>query len=98
MLRYLSIDGRIFFWRTKDDQEVDLLIENRGELIAAVEIKSSSVITPQYFSGLRAFAEEHPTVPRYIVADVPESFQLQGLATVLPWREYLGLLNKWLRQ
>ena len=98
MLRYLSIDGRIFFWRTKDNQEVDLLIENRGELIAAVEIKSSSVITPQYFSGLRAFAEEHPTVPRYIVADVPESFQLQGLATVLPWREYLGLLNKWLRQ
>jgi predicted AAA+ superfamily ATPase len=98
MLRYLSVDGRIFFWRTKDDQEVDLLIENRGELIAAVEVKSSSVITPQYFSGLRAFAEEHPTVPRYIVADVPESFQLQGLATVLPWREYLRLLDDWLRQ
>ena len=76
----------------------NLLVSDRGELIAAVEIKSSSVITPQYFSGLRAFAEEHPTVPRYIVADVPESFQLQGLATVLPWREYLGLLNKWLRQ
>lgn len=98
LLRYLSIDGRAFFWRTKDGREVDLLIEDRGALIAAVEIKSSSVITPHYFSGLRTFAEEHPTVPRYIVADVPESFELQDLATVLPWREYLVLLDRWLRR
>ena len=98
LLRYLSTDGRAFFWRTKDGQEVDLLIEDRGVLIAAVEIKSSSVITPQYFSGLRAFADEHPSVPRYVVADVPEGFELQDLATVLPWREYLMLLDRWLRK
>jgi hypothetical protein len=39
---------------------------------------------PQYFSGVRAFAEEHQTVPRYIVADMPESFQLRDRVTLLP--------------
>jgi predicted AAA+ superfamily ATPase len=95
-IKYTSSDGRCYFWRTKDGQEVDLLIENRGNLIAAVEIKSSSVITPQYFSGLRAFSDEYPHIPRYIVADVQEAFQLDNLATVLPWSEYLRLLEKWL--
>lgn len=96
LVKYLSIDGRTFFWRTKDGQEVDLLIEDRGEIIAAIEIKSSAIVTIQHLSGLRAFAEEHPKIARYVVAEVPHSYVIEGLATVLPWREYFKLLKGWI--
>lgn len=97
LLKYTSPDGRLFFWRTKEGQEVDLLIEKHGVLIAAIEIKSSSVITPQHLSGLRAFAEEHPNVPRYIVANAPEKFEIKDVGTVLPWRDYLKFVQRLLR-
>jgi predicted AAA+ superfamily ATPase len=95
LTKYLSPDGRIFYWRTKDDQEVDLLIENKGQLIAAIEIKSSKKITKEYLGSLKAFADEYPSVPRYVVSNVPENYDLDGI-TVLNWKSYLIKLEKWL--
>lgn len=95
LVNYLSPDGRIFFWRTKDDQEVDLLIENKGKLIAAIEIKSSTKVTKEYLSGLRSFSEEYPNVPCYAVARVPEAFNVDSV-NVLPWEKYLKELQRWL--
>ncbi len=95
LVKYLSIDGRIFFWRTKDGQEVDLLIENRGKLIAALEIKSSTKVTKEYLSALNSFNQDHPNIPRYVVARVPQAYDLDGI-TVLPWQRYLAEMPTWL--
>lgn len=88
LAKYLSGDAEIYYWRTRDDLEVDLVIEHKGKLIAAIEIKSSQRVTSEYLSGLRAFASEHPKVPCFVVARVPEPFELEGV-TVLPWERYL---------
>lgn len=93
LVKYFSSDGRIFFWRTKDGQEVDLLIESRGQLVAAIEIKSSTKVSMEYLSGLSAFHEEHPKVPRYVVARVPKVYDLNGIQ-VLPWESYLNIVTE----
>lgn len=93
--QYLSDDGRVFFWRTKDGQEVDLVIERRGRLIAAVEIKSSTRVTGEYLSALKAFNADYPGVPRYVAARVAQAYDLEGI-TVLPWERYLQELAGWL--
>ncbi len=95
LVKYLSPDGRLYFWRTKDDQEVDLLLENKGKLIAAVEIKSSTKVSRENLSGLKSFSEEYPQVPSYVVARVPEAYELD-FVSVLPWEKYLVKLQSWL--
>ena len=95
LVSYLSSDGRVFFWRTKDGQEVDLLLEHKGRLIAAVEIKSSERVTGEYLSALRAFRADYPDVPRYVAARVPQAYDVDGV-TVLPWERYLQGLPAWL--
>lgn len=96
LARYLSGDAQLYYWRTRDDLEVDLIIENRGKVIAAVEIKSSSRVTAEHLSGLHAFGEEHPQVARFVAAQVDEPFELNG-TTVLPWEKYLSEVVTWLK-
>lgn len=64
---YAGSEARLFFWRTNHGAEVDLLVERHGKLVAAIECKTSRRIGGGDLSGLRSFAEEHPTVPRFIV-------------------------------
>ena len=42
------------FWRTQSKQEVDFIIND----IAAIEVKSKTIIAPKDFKGLRALKEE----------------------------------------
>lgn len=95
LVRYLSSDGRIFFWRTKDGQEVDLLIEHKGKLIAAVEIKSSTKVSMEDLAALKAFNQDYPGVPRFVAARVPQAYDLHDIS-VLPWEQYLQRLLEWL--
>ena len=97
LAHYLSPDARLYFWHTLDDKEVDLLIENKGKIIAAIEIKSSTKVSLNYLSGLKAFASYYPDVPRYVVARVPESYSENGI-TILTWQQYLDQLCEWLKE
>jgi uncharacterized protein len=94
-VQYSSSDGQVSFWRTKDDMEVDIIIESRGTVKAAVEIKSSERVSEQYLKGLLAFQADHPNVPCYVVAKVPERYMVRSV-TVLPWAQYLRELESWL--
>ena len=80
MLHYLQVEHSLCFWRTKDDEEVDLLFLRGGDPILACEIKSSSHITPMALKGLKAFHSEHPSVERVVVAPVATSFEIDGIA------------------
>ncbi len=88
-------ETRLFFWRTHSGAEVDLLLQRHGELRVAIEIKSKSHVATADLSGLRTFAEVHPTVPRLVVAPVPNAFELNGVL-VLPYRQFLSELAQWL--
>lgn len=93
---YLGREVNLYYWRTNHGAEVDLLLERHGELLAAVECKSSTQIGGSQLSGLRAFHEEHPAVPAYLVCRAPHAFKIEHIQ-VLPWREYFSELPGWLK-
>ena len=88
-LDYVRADARLYYWRTNNGAEVDLVVELNGKIGFAVEFKSRSSVSGADLSGLRAFREDWPEVPCLLVCTAPESFNLD-FAEVLPWREYLS--------
>ncbi len=53
----LRPEGATMFWRTSDNKEVDLVIEQAGKLIA-VEVKASQSVNASATSGLKVLREE----------------------------------------
>ena len=91
LIKYQQKELSICFWRTKDDEEVDLVFLKGGEPFLACEIKSSSTVTPIALRGLRAFHSEHPCVERVVVAPVDLSFQI-GEVSVLSVKDFMTRL------
>ncbi len=73
---YRQKDWKFYFWRTSHGAEVDILIEQAGKLIAAIECKSKIQIAKRDFSGLESFLEVFPKVKTYICAPVDKSRKL----------------------
>lgn len=94
-LHYAQSEASLFFWRTHHGAEVDLLIEKHKQIMAAVEIKSAGQIAKTHLSGLRAFRQEYPEVPCFVVTTVDSAYELDGVK-ILPWRDYLNELSHWL--
>lgn len=91
LIKYQQKELSICFWRTKDDEEVDLVFLKGGEPFLACEIKSSSTVTPIALRGLGAFHSEHPCVERVVVAPVDLSFQI-GEVSVLSVKDFMTRL------
>ena len=95
LVDYGHPETRIFYWRTNQGAEVDLLFERHGRLRAAVEIKGKPGVVGSDLRGLRSFAGAHPEVPRVVACLAPEPFRLEGVE-VLPYARFLGELGRWL--
>jgi len=48
--------AELFHYRTKDKVEVDAVLENRQGEVVGIEVKASSTVGPDDFSGLRHLA------------------------------------------
>lgn len=94
-LDYRRAEARLYYWRTHNGAEVDLLIERHGRLRLAVEIKAKRRVSGADVPGLRSFGEAHPGVPRVVAAEVPEEYAL-GDVLVLPYRSFLQRLPRFL--
>lgn len=92
-ISYAQSEASVFYWKTNNGAEVDLLIEKHGKLLAAVEIKSSKYISGAHLSGIRSFRAEHPTVPCFVVSRVPHSYELDG-TQILVWKEFFDKLRE----
>jgi predicted AAA+ superfamily ATPase len=88
-LDYARADARLYYWRTNNGAEVDLVVELNGRIAFAVEFKSRPSVSGADLSGLRSFREDWPQTPCLLVCTAPESFSLD-FAEVLPWRVYLA--------
>lgn len=95
-LDYSGAEARLFYWRTHNGAEVDLLIERHGRLRLAAEIKAKRRVSGADVSGLRSFGQAHPRVPRVVVAEVPNEYALGDVA-VLPYPVFFERLRHWLR-
>lgn len=85
---YAHADARLYYWRTNNRAEVDLVVELNGRIAFAVELKSRPSVSGVDLSGLRAFRDDWPEVLCLLICTAPASFSLD-FAEVLPWREYL---------
>lgn len=76
-------DAKFSYWRTKNHQEVDLVAEVGGKVIA-VEIKATAQPGDRDFAGLAAFREEEKCDAAYLVCQVerPQRFKH---GTAIPW-------------
>ncbi len=63
-ISYREIDLDLSFWRLPSGIEVDFIV---GDIILAVEAKSSPKITRNHLKGLRTLINEHPEVERRVV-------------------------------
>ena len=88
-LSYKGSEASLFFWRTSNGSEVDLLIERHGKIQAAIEIKLTPRVSSTHLSGLRSFRREHTNTPLFLVSTTPNAYTLDGV-NVIPWQEFLS--------
>jgi uncharacterized protein len=90
---YYELDLKFSYWHTSNNMEVDLII-SRGasKPIAAIEIKSSSVIERKQLSGLISFKLEYPDARRYCVCQTPNAYEVEGVE-VINWTQIYQVLK-----
>ncbi len=87
-LSYLREEINLYFFRTSEGAEVDLILEKHREIIA-VEIKSSEM--PQKLTGLKSFLKDHKVNKALCVCRTPRVYEQNGI-TFVPWQDYVEQL------
>jgi predicted AAA+ superfamily ATPase len=79
----------LYYWRSHDGYEIDLLIQTPSGL-APIEIKSTGTPTARHAAQLSRFGELAPGVarPGLLVCAIPEARTLPGGHLALPWQEF----------
>lgn len=93
---YAQSEARLYFWRSNHGAEVDLLVERHGRLLAAVEARTARQIGGKDVSGLRAFADENPDVPRYVVTPEALPHRRDDGILVTNWADFIEQFRSWL--
>ena len=83
----------IYFWRDSKGLEIDLLLEDGGNL-TPVEIKSGQTVAPDFMTSLRKWCELSgiPDRPALLVYGGTSSFA-NGNISIVPWRKLAALVN-----
>lgn len=78
----------INFWRTKDNAEVDFIL-NRGEQIMPIEVKKQTFAKPEIKRSLRSFMGKYQPREAYVVnLSLKESLQLEKTKVIfIPYYE-----------
>lgn len=92
-IKYSGSEVRMYYWRTGNGAETDLLLEKHGAIIAAIEIKSTSQVSGADCSGLRAFSEEYPSTPLFVACTAQNGYDLKGVS-VVPWQEMFSKIDE----
>lgn len=80
------------YWRTKQGEEVDIIIDHRGHRMA-VEIKTSTKPNADDLKGLHSFCNKYKFKEAYLVCQIARA-QKFGDITALPWWEFLQLISR----
>jgi predicted AAA+ superfamily ATPase len=88
----LKLGFQFSFIRTKDDREVDIVIEGAGEPLTLVEIKSTSLVNSSHLQGLAHFQTFFPKARLFCLSLDPNPKQF-GNITALPWDKGLKELG-----
>ncbi len=87
--QYLKKDYLLYYLRTKDQAEIDLIIERPGKGPLLVEIKSTDRPDSADAKKLERFLGDFRGAKAYLICMVERS-QMMGNVLCLPWREGIG--------
>jgi len=91
---YQDLGYRLYYWRTKTNLEVDLVLYGERGL-KAFEIKRSDRYSNEDLKGLRAFKQDYPAADTYFLYCGSREFDENGIQ-VLPLAETLPLIREYL--
>lgn len=89
--QYKELDYEFFYLRTKDDVEVDLIIDRPGKELMVIEIKSSRNIDERHIKNLKHFESDFPGAI-FICASRVEEKRVIGNTLVLPYTDALNAI------
>jgi predicted AAA+ superfamily ATPase len=84
--KYLKTDFRFSYLRTKDDLEIDLIIERPGKPLALIEIKSATHIDEQDLNKLQKIKSDLAPCELMIFSNEPRTRHLET-GTIYPWKK-----------
>lgn len=85
---YFRLNYRFSYLRTKDDAEIDLVIERPGKPLLCIEIKSSDTVDEDDLRTLANLSKDLPNSEAICLCNEPIR-RKTGEITVIPWREGL---------
>ncbi len=89
---YFQPDWRFSYLRTKDDAEIDLIIDRPGHPIALIEIKSTDHVKEEDIAAVRRFKKDMPGSEAFCFSLDLTSKVIDGVLCV-PWQIGLGRLG-----
>ncbi len=81
---YHELDYKFSYLRTKDDVEIDLIIERPNGRVSLVEIKSAEKIDERHLRHLVHFEKDFPKADLICISNEKSPRKI-GRVTVLPW-------------
>lgn len=88
---YARSEDRYSYLRTKDDLEIDLIIQRSPRELWAVEIKSSTRVDAVAVSRREKLVKDLKA-KRFIVVSQEPVARREGMAEIIPWQEFLSEL------
>lgn len=88
---YYRKDWLFSYLRTKDDVEIDLIIDRPQEPLCCIEIKSSNSVRPQDINQFAKITSDMKEVRAYCFSNDPRPKQIFNIEC-LPWRDGIKLL------
>jgi uncharacterized protein len=89
---YHELDFKFSYLRTKDDVEVDLIIDRPGQSEVLLEIKSSDRIDDRHVNNLVHFHKDFPDAELICASRVTHKQVVNGIK-VLPWQDALTYIG-----
>jgi predicted AAA+ superfamily ATPase len=93
LTHYRKREWRLSYLRTKDDAEIDLVVERPGQPLLCIEIKSSTQVDENDLQGFMRLTNELENCEAVCFANVSHR-RTWGKITVWPWQE--GFAHYWL--
>ncbi len=84
--RHRGVPPSLYYWRSREGLEVDLLVERNG-VLTPIEVKASATITPTHAAEVRKWRAlaGQPDVPAALIADVDRPFSVAPGVRAVPW-------------
>ena len=92
LIRYKDLEWNVSYLRTKDDAEIDVIVDRPDRQRSLVEIKATSRIDSSDVAALARFLPDFPNCSAYCLSNDPNP-QMFGPIRALPWQQGLRELG-----